>query len=267
MTRRKDIGAPDQLMLEPELERRDTRRKLTSMLAMFVVVSALEGLAVGWPMGLPWLAVVTAALAVAYVGAARRLGGAWIRRALAAEAARNPRLNRLVRSVSKAAGIGDCAALITRGEGINAFAVGLGPPAVVATTGSLNVDDLVLEGVVAQAAVRIRDGDAALQSTYVALAGGPQLLRRNLATAHGPVLLAGLVLWPAALVVRAARPALFAPGDLHRADIAAALLTRYPPGIERALRDAKPPPPLLGCAEPFWFSSGAEPRADLVGEM
>jgi hypothetical protein len=67
----------------------------------------------------------------------------------------------------------------------------------------------------------------------------------------------------------------FSPDRDHRADIAAAMLTRYPPGVATALsssgsegrRTFRP-------FEPFWFrpsvktpGPGAEERAGLLGEM
>lgn len=265
--RRKDFGAPEPLTLEPELQRGIVRGKLSGMLAAYVAVSGIEGLAVGWALGRVWLGAVTAGLAVVYAAAAHSLGGAWIRRAMGAEPARNPRLNRLVRAVSQSAGVRGAEALIVRGEGANGFALGPPRPAVVATTGSLNVDDLTLEGLVAHEVVRVRDGDAALASTYAAIAGGAGLIRRNLASPGGPILILGLLLWPAALVVRAARGVWFGPDDLQRVDVAAALLTRYPPGVETALRGTGKAPGPLRVAEPFWFSAHAARRADLVGEM
>lgn len=267
VARRKDIGAPAILMLEPDLERRAVRRKLAAMLATYGAAAGIEGLAVGWALGSLWVAAVFAGIAVAYAAGARRFGGTWIRRVLGAEPARNPRLNRLTRSVAEAAGVPPPDALIVRAEGTNGFAVGLHRPAVVATTGSLNVDDLTLEGVVAHEVVLLRDGDAGLASMYITIAGVLDFLKRNVATPAGPLLLLGLLLWPAALVVRVARRAWFDPEGPHRADVAAALLTRYPPGVETALRGTRGAPRVLGVAEPFWFSTDASRRADLVAEM
>ncbi|MGH2758469.1 MAG: hypothetical protein ACRDKJ_02790, partial [Actinomycetota bacterium] len=52
--RRKDIGAPTPLMLEPALARRASRRRLEALLVAFLVLCALEGLAVAAATG-RWL--------------------------------------------------------------------------------------------------------------------------------------------------------------------------------------------------------------------
>ena len=59
-----------------------------------------------------------------------------------------------------------------------------------------------------------------------------------------------------------------------RADVAGALLTRYPPGVAEALREAGGDPSPLRISDPFWFvprSGGRGPeanrRAELLEEM
>src|SRR6266566_4659039 len=66
--------------------------------------------------------------------------------------------------------------LIVRGDRPNAFAVGISPHAVVATTGSLNIEDLTLEAIIAHEIAHLRDGDATLSSLYVGLTSAPELI-------------------------------------------------------------------------------------------
>jgi uncharacterized protein YneF (UPF0154 family) len=260
--RRKGLSVPDLLRLEPALERRTARRRLTAMVATFVTVAVIEGVIVGVAIGRLWVAALPALVAIAYVGAAFAFGGTWIARAFKAERAKNPRVNRMSRNLAATAGVPAPSVLIVREEVPNAYAIGLHRRAVVTTTGSLNMDDLVVEGMIGQQIVQLRDGDATLSSAYVTLAGMHELLSRNVMVAPA------LVVWPAALVVRALRPLWFTPDFAHRADIAGAFLTRYPPGIATALRaGGGRAPKVPRTCTPFWFSANAEPRAGLVAEM
>jgi hypothetical protein len=86
------------------------------------------------------------------------------------------------------------------------------------------------------------------------------------------VLLA-IPLWPVALAMRLGRRIAIPPDREHRADIAAAMLTRYPPGIVDALETGGGGASGLGLADAFWFvprnasDEQIQARADLVGEM
>jgi Zn-dependent protease with chaperone function len=266
-SRRHNLGPPDILTLETDLERHASRRRTTAMTAVYVAAAAAEGLVIGWPLRMIWLAPLFALLAVVYVGSVRAFGGRWLARTLQAESARNPRLNRYGNNLSIATGMTPPNVLIVRGDRPNAFAIGLKPNAVVATTGSLNIEDLTLEGLIAHEVVHIRDGEAALASSFIALTGVADLLRRNRAAA--PLLVpVMIVLLPAALLLRALRGFWFVDDHEHRADVAAALLTRYPPGVATALRSAvgaKAPGPR--CAAGFWFAPSDEQRARLIEEM
>lgn len=261
-SRRKNLGPPDILTLETDLERQAARRRASALVSVYVVVAAIEGLVIGIPLRMIWLAPCFVVLAILYVAFVRAFGGRMLAKTLGAEAARNPRLNRYGHNLAVATGMAEPNVLIVRSDRPNAFAIGLAPHAVVATTGSLNIEDLTLEGLMAHAVVRIRDGDAALSSLYIALAG-LDVLKANALTAP-----AAIVLLPAGLVIRALRRLWFPRDDKHRADVAAAMLTRYPPGVSTALRAAqgdKPPGPAVGAA--FWFAPTDDERARLIDEM
>lgn len=264
--RRKDIGAPDMLTLETELERQTTRKRAATMIAVYVLVAAIEGVVVGLVAGMLWLAAVFAALAIAYVAVLRGTGGRLIARAVGAETARNPRINRYVQHLAKQAAMPVPEALVVRGDRPNAVAIGLEPRAVVVTTGSLNLEDLTLEALIAHEIVHVRDEDAYLASLYVALVAPHQLIPQNGAIA---VLLApvAVLLAPAAIAIAAARSLLFPPDYEHRADVAAALLTQYPPGVASGLRRAKGTPPGPRAAARFWFAPVSDERAELIEEM
>lgn len=269
IARRKDFGAPTILTLEPDLQQRYTRGRLRAMGAAFFAASALEGLLVGLVVRRPLVAAAAGAiLGLLYLAAASALGGGWMRRYLGAETARNPRVNRVSTKAAEGARVVPPQVLVIRDPGMDALAIGLGPHAVVVTTGSLNVDDLVLEGMITHEIVHLRDGDARVAGMYALLADGARLLPANAARPAGLPLVLALPLWPASLVVRALGGVWLSGEHCHRADVGAALLTRYPPGLEEALRiSARKAQETRRRGALAWFGADAQRRADLVREM
>jgi len=265
--RRKNLGPPDILTLEPDLERRVSLRRARAMTAVYLLVAIAEGVVIGVLLHMALVLVLFAGLALVYVAVLRSYGGKLLVRALRAEPARNPRLNRYARFLAEMNSIPAPDVLIVRSDRPNAFAVGISPYAVVATTGSLNIEDLTLEAIIAHEIAHLRDGDATLSSLYVGLTSAPELIGRGGALA--PLLaVVALLLLPAALLIRALRSTWFTSDYEHRADVVAALLTRYPPGVASALRlaeGAKGPGPSAATA--FWFAPASEKRALLIEEM
>jgi heat shock protein HtpX len=265
--RRKNLGPPDMLTLEPDLERQWSLRRARIMTAVYLFVATVEGVVVGLLFHMVVIALVFVLLALVYVSVLRSYGGKLLVRALRAEPARNPRLNRYAKFLAEINSIPAPDVLIVRGDRPNAFAVGISPHAVVATTGSLNIEDLTLEAIIAHEIAHLRDGDATLSSLFVGLTSAHELIARGGALAP-LIALAGIALFPGALVVRGLRGSWFAKDHEHRADVVAALLTRYPPGVASALRlaeGAKGPGP--GAAQAFWFAPASEERARLIEEM
>ena len=267
--RRKDIGAPTQLELEPALARRSSRRRLESLLVLFLVLCALEGAAIAAATGRWLILPAVTGLGVLYFFFGREWGDAWLRRAMRARGGSSSRLQRLTSAEARSAGIPAPEVLICRGDEPNAIALALRKRSIVLTEGCEGIDELVLEGMLAHEVIHLRDGDAAVASLYLLLAGAPELLFRR----AGVGCLLAVPLWPAALLMRLGRRVAL-PGDReHRADIAAAMLTRYPPGIVDALEAAGGPSCGVGLADGFWFvarndgDGPAEERAGLVAEM
>lgn len=267
--RRKDIGAPTPLALEPALARRSSRRRLEGLLIVFLATCAVEGVVIGGVTG-RWLAVPAAAgLGILYFFLAREWGDAWLRRALRSRPGASMRLTRLAAAEARSAGVPEPDVLICPGSEPNALALALRKRSIVLTESCETMDELVLEAVLAHEVIHLRDGDAAVASLYLVLAGAPDLLLRR----AGVGCVVAVPLWPAALLMRiAARVAM--PSDReHRADVAAAMLTRYPPGLVDALESAGGSSCGLRIADGFWFvarngsASAAEDRAGRVAEM
>ncbi len=267
--RRKDIGAPTQLTLEPILARKVSRRRLQALLVLFFALCAAEG-AVGWAItGRLILVPLFAGLGVLYFVVGREWGDAWLRKALRARPWKSARLERLAGSESRSAAVQPPQVLVCPGDEPNAIALALRKRTVVLTEGSETVDELVLEGMLAHEVIHLRDGDAAVTSLYLVLAAAPELLLRR----AGVGCLLAIPLWPVSLAMRLGRGIAMAPEREHRADVAAALLTRYPPGLADALESAGGGSCGLKAADGFWFvprqASGEtlQERAELVREM
>ncbi len=271
VARRKDLGVSEPLPLEPELARKASRRHLEVLLVAFALLCAVEGVLIGVVLGHPVIGTVAALVCGAlYFLVAREFGDSWIVKALRAVPVERTRALRLASSEAKTAGIPAPRVLVAPGDVPNALSFALRRRWVVTTQACETLDELALEGLLAHEVVHLRDGEATVASLFVVLAGGPDLLMRG----AGPAAVLSLPLWPVALVLRLLASRI-RPDDVeHRADIAAALLTRYPPGIETALRSSGGPSGGVKLLDPFWFvardtarAADAERRAELVAEM
>jgi Zn-dependent protease with chaperone function len=271
VVRRKDLGVSEPLPLEPELARKTSRRHIEVLLVSFAILCAAEGALIGLALGHPILGALGALVFGAlYFFVAREFGDSWIVRALRAGPVEGPRALRLASSEAKSAGIPAPTVLVAPGEVPNALSFALRRRWVVTTQACETLDELALEGLLAHEIVHLRDGESTVASLFVALAGGPDLLMRG----AGPLAALSLPLWPAALVLRLLAQKIRPADAEHRADIAAALLTRYPPGIETALRASGGPSGGVKLLDPFWFvardparAPEAQRRAELVAEM
>ncbi|MEM8925110.1 MAG: hypothetical protein AAGD35_16515 [Actinomycetota bacterium] len=204
----------------------------TAVIALAWLVRAVPLMAVGLIVGLvvpglPWWVgvLVGAILALVRVLMVLRSAASWLLAALGAtpaEESAHARYLNLVQGLSLAGGSGEPDVYVVESPGRNAAAVANGDTtAVVATTGLLDsVDRIGLEAVVAEAVVRIGNGDASASTVGAALLspmlGGP------LAPLTAPPARAGLT------------RLLGADRDLS-ADRGAVALTRYPPGLLGAL--------------------------------
>ena len=271
VVRRKDLGVSEPLPLEPELARRASRRHLEVLLISFGVLAAAEGALIGLAIGHPIFGAVAAlVLGAVYFFVAREFGDSWIVKALRAAPVKGTRVLRLASSEARSAGVPAPRVLVAPGDVPNALSFALRRRWVVTTQACETLDELALEGLLAHEIVHLRDGEATVASLFVVLAGGPDLLLRG----AGPAAAISLLLWPAAVVLRLLAARIRPPDAEHRADVAAALLTRYPPGIESALRSSGGPTAGVKLLDPFWFvardpsrAAEAQRRAELVAEM
>jgi Zn-dependent protease with chaperone function len=267
--RRKDISAPTPLAIETALARRASRRRLETLLLVFFGLSAAEGLVIAL-LTRRWVLVpVFAGLGVLYFLVAREWGDVWLRRALRARPIEASRLRRLAGSEARSAGVPPPDVLVAAGAEPNAIAVSLRKRSIVLTSPCEDLDELALEGLLAHEIIHLRDGEATVASLFVVLSAGPELLFRG----AGIGCALALPLFPIGLVLRLARSLLIPADREHRADVAAAMLTRYPPGIVDALQAAGGASCGLRIADGLWFvprngsADEKQRRAELVGEM
>lgn len=269
VVRRKDISAPTPLTLETALARRASRRRLETLLLVFFGLCAAEGVIIALASGRVIVFPIVAALGLLYFLVAREWGDAWLRRALRARPSEVSRLQRLAASEAKSAGVPPPDVLVTAGAEPNAISMSLRKRSIVLTSACEDLDELALEGLLAHEVIHLRDGEATVASLFVVLSAGPELLVRG----AGIGCALALPLLPVALVLRLARPLLIPIDREHRADVAAAMLTRYPPGIVEALEAAGGSSCGLRIADALWFvprngSAGdTDKRAQLIGEM
>lgn len=269
--RRKDLGVSEPMALEPELARRTSRRQLEILLLSFFVLAGLEGALFGLFIRHPVIGAVTGvSLAAAYFFVAREFGDAWFIRVLRAKPVDGTRTLRLAASEARSARIAAPNVLVSPGDVPNALSFALRRRWIVTTQAAEQLDELALEGMLAHEIVHLRDGEATVASLFVALCAGPELVLRG----AGVLPALSLPLWPSLLALRLVRPVVTSKDREHRADIAAALLTRYPPAIEGALRGAGGGSAGLPLLDPFWFVgrggdavAETERRAALVAEM
>jgi heat shock protein HtpX len=269
VARRKDLGVQEPIGVEPEIARKVSRRQIEILLVSFIVLTAIEGVVVGFLVDHPFLVTAGALVwGVLYFFVAREFGDAWLVRALGAKTEAGPRVKRLATSEARTARIPSPRTLIVPGDVPNALSFALRRRWLVTTQSCESLDELVLEGLLAHEIIHLRDGDAAVASLYAVLAGSPELLFRGAGLA-----ILGLPLWPVAFGLRLARRAVAAPDREHRADVAGAMMTRYPPGIAKALETAGGGSAGMSLLDPYWFvARDGRPeetarRAALVREM
>ena len=137
------------------------------------------------------------------------------------------RLTNMVSGLALAAGVEEPEAFLLNDDAVNASVVSRnGTSTIAVTRGLLNVlEPVELEGIIAELLVRVRNGDAEAATIASAVFRLPIL---------GPI--SALITGPAASI---GVSHLLDDGRYVDADLEAVALTRYPPGLLRALAKAK----------------------------
>jgi heat shock protein HtpX len=238
---------------------RSNKRRSVALVAGFVVLAAVIGLAAGYVAGFGWWGVGIAVL----IAGATAFASYWkadtialaVSRAKPADPQEYRRLYNLVEGLCIASGLPQPRIYVVDDPAPNAFATGRNPQhaAVAVTTGLLaKLNRVELEGVIAHELSHIKNYDILVSTLAVTLVGTVALVadmairmmwwnggRNRREGDHGnsgnPLAVIGFVLLILAPIVAKAMQATISRRRETLADISACQLTRYPPGLIAAL--------------------------------
>jgi len=247
-----DVATPPTSMsagAERDRDERQANQRAAWLIAGLVAgVLGLVGLAVTLLAGLgPWGLGLGLAVAVLLVGLAPGLGARVALRRLGARPAdpeRDARALNLIQGLCERAKLPQPRLWVVQSEATNALAVAAGSDAgqavIVVTSGLLaRLNRIELEGVLAHELAHIRAASARLGAMAVILGGLPGLALETRRRGGNPLFgLLGVVLLPLAPLLKVAAPV----RREFQADERGAYLTRYPPGLVRALTKLREDP-------------------------
>jgi heat shock protein HtpX len=238
---------------------RANKRRSVGLIAGFVAVAVLIGLAAGYLTGFGWAGsvialVLAAGLAFASYWKADAIALA-VSRARPADPEAYRRLHNLVEGLCIAGGLPKPRVYVVDDPAPNAFATGRNPKhaAIAVTSGLLEkLDRVELEGVIAHELSHIRNYDILVSTLAVTLVGFVALLtdvairmmwwnggrvprQGDHRDGANPLALLGFVLLIFAPIIARAMQATISRRRETLADVSAVQLTRYPPGLISAL--------------------------------
>ena len=238
---------------------RSNKRRSVALVASFVVVAGIVGLAAGYLVGFGWWGI---AIAIVIAGVTAIMSY-WkadaialaVSRAHPADPQQYRRLYNLVEGLCIASGLPQPRVYVVDDPAPNAFATGRNPQnaAIAVTTGLLDkLNRVELEGVIAHELAHIKNYDILVSTLAVTLVGAVALItdmsirmmwwnggrsrRDGDQGDHGnPLAILGFALLIVAPIVAKAMQAAISRKRETLADISACQLTRYPPGLISAL--------------------------------
>ena len=238
---------------------RSNKRRSVALVASFVVVAGIVGLAAGYLVGFGWWGI---AVAIVIAGVTAFISY-WkadaialaVSRAHPADPQQYRRLYNLVEGLCIASGLPQPRVYVVDDPAPNAFATGRNPQnaAIAVTTGLLDkLNRVELEGVIAHELAHIKNYDILVSTLAVTLVGAVALItdmsirmmwwnggrsrRDGDQGDHGnPLAILGFALLIVAPIVAKAMQAAISRKRETLADISACQLTRYPPGLISAL--------------------------------
>lgn len=239
------------------------KRRSVALIAVFVIVVALVGAAIGLVVGNG----IVFTLVALVISAAIAFGSYWkadkialrVSRAEPASEAEYPRLHNLVEGLCIAGGLPKPGVYVIDDPAPNAFATGRNPnhAAIAVTTGLLEkMNRVELEGVVAHELSHIRNYDILVSTLAVTMVGSVALMtdmairmmwwnggrvarRGDQGNSTNPLAYLGIIMLVLAPIVAKAMQATISRRRETLADVSACQLTRYPPGLISALEKLK----------------------------
>jgi len=238
---------------------RSNKRRSIALVAGFVLIAGLVGLAAGYVVGFGWWGIV---IAIVIAGTTAFISY-WkadaialaVSRAHPADPQQYRRLYNLVEGLCIASGLPQPRVYVVDDPAPNAFATGRNPQhaAIAVTTGLLEkLNRVELEGVIAHELAHVKNYDILVSTLAVTLVGAVALItdmairmrwwnggRNRREGDHGdsgnPLAILGFALLIVAPIVAKAMQAAISRKRETLADISACQLTRYPPGLISAL--------------------------------
>jgi heat shock protein HtpX len=242
---------------------RANKRRSVLLVAGFVVVFVLIGLAVGLVSGFGWFGMVIALV----VSAGVAFASYWkadaialsVSRAKPADPDTYKRLHNLVEGLCIAGGLPKPRVYVVEDPAPNAFATGRNPQhaAIAVTTGLLEkMNRVELEGVLAHELSHIKNYDILVSTLAVTLVGAVALMTDvairmmwwnggrqhrdgDRGDSFNPLIIVGFVLLILGPIIAKAMQATISRRREILADVSACQLTRYPPGLISALEKLK----------------------------
>ena len=238
---------------------RSNKRRSVALVAGFMIVVVLVGLAIGLLVGNGPVFTIIALV----ISAAIAFGSYWkadaialrVSRAVPADPQQYQRLHNLVEGLCIAGGLPKPGVYIVDDPAPNAFATGRDPnhAAIAVTTGLLEkLNRVELEGVVAHELSHIRNYDILVSTLAVTMVGAVALMtdmairmmwwnggrvsrRGDHGDSSNPLAFVGFALLIVAPIIAKAMQATISRRRETLADVSACQLTRYPPGLISAL--------------------------------
>ena len=238
---------------------RSNKRRSVALVAGFMIVVVLVGLAIGLLVGNGPVFTIIALV----ISAAIAFGSYWkadaialrVSRAVPADPQQYQRLHNLVEGLCIAGGLPKPRVYIVDDPAPNAFATGRDPnhAAIAVTTGLLEkLNRVELEGVVAHELSHIRNYDILVSTLAVTMVGAVALMtdmairmmwwnggrvsrRGDHGDSSNPLAFVGFALLIVAPIIAKAMQATISRRRETLADVSACQLTRYPPGLISAL--------------------------------
>lgn len=242
---------------------RSNKRRSIALVASFVLIVAMVGLAIGLVVGNGILftlvaVVISGLIAFTSYWKADKIALA-VSRAHPAPVEEYQRLHNLVEGLCIAGGLPKPGVYVIDDPAPNAFATGRNPnhAAVAVTTGLLDqMNRVELEGVLAHELSHIRNYDILISTLAVTMVGAVALMadmairmmwwnggrvsrRGDHSNGNNPLAYIGIVLLIVAPIIAKAMQATISRKRETLADISACQLTRYPPGLISALEKLK----------------------------
>lgn len=259
VVRRKDLVMPVFMELDTSIVRRKSRATVRKIKIAFIVALSAQALVVWLLLSLPLTLAIVVAPAVIYWLGARTAHRSWVLRLFEATPTEDVTATRLTKTLSARAELKSPPQIaVINDPRVDSISF---PSTIIITAGVLELESLEMEAVLAREVTRIRDGEAEVNLAWMICSNTAEFASRP-----GTIFaIPGFLLGPAALMLWPLRHELLPKPP--RTEIASALLTSYPPALQRALAVAQPGFGVRNTSKALWLSGAKLKGAKALSEM